>query len=171
MEKTGDLTREEQMKVIAAAFIALGTILAGAIILVQFVFDRSQVDRLWASGMSFFGIAKTFLPSFYLFMCLPSTVSVSVTLACLRRRFSDLAICPLLLLSMGVFFFLAYLFLSLFDVFLGNLWVGLQALFILPAFLVPGIILTLVIKTKRFNDYIKKLFHQISRLFKSNFGK
>lgn len=110
-----DLTNEEKEKLIVGS-VLVGTFLLSFVVFVQLFLDRSQIDRLWASGASFFEVAKIIVPSMYLMFSLPISVSLSLTVAYLRRRFSALAIGFVTLFGMGAFFLIAYFLLFLFGI-------------------------------------------------------
>ncbi|MEM2995420.1 MAG: hypothetical protein QXI91_05345 [Candidatus Bathyarchaeia archaeon] len=157
MSEFENLTAEEKVKLIGGLVVVFAAIF-GSIFFVHFALDRSQIDRLWASGASFFYVTKTLLPSFYLFICLPPSISSSVTIAVLRRRFSYLALGLFLLAITGFAFLLIYLLLSLFDLLFANTPLETQAIFMLLAFFIPGILLALILKARKVNNYLRKAF-------------
>jgi hypothetical protein len=154
-----DLSDEEKANVILG-FVLAATFLPSFIFFTFFFIDQSQIDKLWASGMSLFGIARIIVPPMYLIFCLPMSISVSLAAAILRRRISYLTVGLGILLSVGAFFLFAYLLLLLFDIFLSNLSIAFQWLLVLSSFFILGTLLMLAIKTPKINKYIGKILRQ-----------
>lgn len=136
--------------------VVLGAVFGGIILFLRYGLDRSQIDRLWASGTSFFNVMKTLLPSFYLYICLPPCISASVTIALVRKRFFDLKVGAFLLSVIGVVFLFAYLLLSLFDTLFSGLELGMQAIFVMLALMMPGMLFGWVLTRTKVNTYLRK---------------
>lgn len=150
-----NLSREDKAKVIGGLAL-VGAGFLGCFLFLRFGFDRSQIDILWASGMSFFNIVKTIVPSLFLYICLPPCVAASVTSAFVRRRFSDLLMAIFLVSVIGAAFLLAYLLLSLFDLLFSGLELGMQAVFMMLAFMIPSMLFGFVMTRKKVNAYFRK---------------
>jgi len=152
-----ELSVENKIKVIVGLVLCC-TFFFAVIILIQFGFDFSQIDKLCASGYSLFDIAKTLLQPIYLMVILPTSISASVTVACLRRRFSDVAVGLFLLSVIGLAFLLFYLLFSLCDLLFASLPIETQALLAMLAIYTTAISLGLIIKNRKIDNYIRKIF-------------
>lgn len=155
-----DLSKEDKAKVIGG-FIAVGVAIVGFLAFIQFsdVNHRLYFSENLDSASSLLIALPYVLAVMYLLTILPMIVAGGVAMGLLAKRSFRFVIEEILgppLLATGGMFGLSALLLTLFGVLFSNLSEAAQAVLMVLAFSVSGIIVASVLKTNRTNRYIRK---------------